>query len=151
MTKHIQMVPDNNSVWALTACLQGCNVYPSSYNKNSTSQSVKNPENRLSQALSRNTNLSICLGLSRVIEKTKNMPNYEVNKGKSGRKTPNEVPPKQQTSPTGLGKKLLGEKWKKPIYSTKKCPQAQEINNMKQQQLSLLWKEGKLRKSLLWV
>lgn len=36
MTKQIQMVPGNNrvkGVWAPKACLWGCNVYPSSYNK----------------------------------------------------------------------------------------------------------------------
>lgn len=77
------MVPDNNSVksvYALTACLQGCSVYPSSCNKNSTPGSAKNPENRLSQTLSRSRNLPICLGWSKVVEKKKkNMPNYEVN------------------------------------------------------------------------
>lgn len=74
MTEQIQMVPDNNSVksaYALTACLQGCSVYPSSCNKNSAPGSAKNPENRLSQTLSRSRNLPICLGLSRVVEKKK--------------------------------------------------------------------------------
>lgn len=75
MTKQIKMTTtDSNSVksvYALTARLHGCSVYPSSYNKYSTSESAKKPENRLSQTLSRNRNLAIWLGLSRVLEKKK--------------------------------------------------------------------------------
>ena len=82
MTREIQLVPDDNSLKCLsprlTACLQGCSVYPPSYNKHSTPESARNPEKSLSQTLGINRNLTICFGFSRAVRK-KIMTNYKVN------------------------------------------------------------------------